>query len=71
MKPAFILICMMSGIPEKNGRMFLSSINNCVYFKEYLTKQSVTMKNKDGKVETKKYECICKLTKVPEETRLY
>ncbi len=71
MKPAFILICMMSGIPEKNGRMFLSSINNCVYFKEYLTKQSVTMKNKDGKVETKMYECICKLTKVPEETRLY
>ena len=71
MKPAFILICMMAGIPEKNGRMFLSSINNCVYFKEYLTKQSVTMKNKDGKVETKMYECICKLTKVPEETRLY
>ena len=71
MKPAFILICMMSGIPEKSGRMFLSSINNCVYFKEYLTKQSVTMKNKDGKVETKMYECICKLTKVPEETRLY
>ena len=71
MNPAFILICMMSGIPEKNGRMFLSSINNCVYFKEYLTKQSVTMKNKDGKVETKMYECICKLTKVPEETRLY
>ena len=71
MKPAFILICMMSGIPEKNCRMFLSSINNCVYFKEYLTKQSVTMKNKDGKVETKMYECICKLTKVPEETRLY
>ena len=71
MKPAFILICMMSGIPEKNGRMFLSSIINCVYFKEYLTKQSVTMKNKDGKVETKMYECICKLTKVPEETRLY
>ena len=71
MKPAFILICMMSGIPEKNGKIFLSSINNCVYFKEYLTKQSVTMKNKDGKVETKMYECICKLTKVPEETRLY
>ncbi len=71
MKPAFILICMMSGIPEKNSKMLLSSINNCVYFKEYLTKQSVTMKNKDGKVETKMYECICKLTKVPEETRLY
>ena len=61
----------MSGIPEKNSKMLLSSINNCVYFKEYLTKQSVTMKNKDGKVETKMYECICKLTKVPEETRLY
>ena len=71
MKPAFILICMMSGIPEKNSKMLLSSINNCVYFKEYLTKQSVTMKNKDGKVETKMNECICKLTKVPEETRLY
>jgi hypothetical protein len=71
MKPAFILICMMSGIPEKNGKMFLSSINNCVYFRDYMTKQSVTMKNKDGKVETKMYECICKLTKVPEETRLY
>ena len=69
MKPAFLLMCYLAGNPQ--GTMHLSSINNCIYFRDFMTKQSVTMKNKDGKVETKMYECICKLTKVPEETRLY
>ena len=71
MKPAFILICMLGGVQEKYSTMYLSSINNCKYFSDFMTNQSMEYKNQDGRMETRKYQCICKLTKVPNETRLY
>jgi len=70
-KPAFLLFCLWGGVPEKNSMMMLSSINNCIYFRDYLTKQSVSMKDNDGKISVKKYECICKLINVNKDVRLW
>ena len=71
MKICFVLMCLMGGVPEKLGKMYLSNMNNCLYFKKFLDGQVLHYKKQDGRMESRKYECICKLTKVPEATRLY
>ena len=39
MKPAFVLLCYLAGNPA--GQLHLASVNNCVYFKKFLTNQTV------------------------------
>ena len=64
MKPAFVLLCYLAGNPA--GQLHFANVNNCDYFKKFLTNQTI----KIGE-ETKKYECYCKLVKVNEEMRLW
>ena len=39
MKPAFVLLCYLAGNPA--GMMHLANINNCVYFKKFLSNQTI------------------------------
>ena len=64
MKPAFVLLCYLAGNPA--GTMHLSNINNCNYFKKFLSNQTI----KIGE-ESKNYDCYCKLVNVNESMRLY
>ncbi len=64
MKPAFVLLCYLAGNPA--GQLHLASVNNCIYFKKFLTNQTVKIGD-----ETKNYECYCKLVKVNNQMRLY
>ena len=64
MKPAFVLLCYLAGNPA--GSMHLASINNCTYFKKFLSNQTI----KIGE-ESKNYDCYCKLVNVNETMRLY
>lgn len=64
MKPAFVLLCYLSGFPA--GSMHLSNVNNCTYFKERLSEQSIRIGE-----ENKSYDCYCKLVNVNKEMRLY
>jgi hypothetical protein len=64
MKPAFVLLCYLAGNPA--GSMHLASINNCQYFKKFLSNQTI----KIGE-ESKNYDCYCKLVNVNESMRLY
>jgi len=64
MKPAFVLLCYLAGNPA--GTLHLANVNNCEYFKKYLTNQTI----KIGE-ESKNYDCYCKLVNVNENMRLY
>ena len=64
MKPAFVLLCYLAGNPA--GSMHLANINNCQYFKKFLSNQTI----KIGE-ESKNYDCYCKLVNVNESMRLY
>ena len=64
MKPAFVLLCYLAGNPS--GMLHFSSVNNCDYFKKYLSNQTI----KIGE-EQKNYDCYCKLVKVNESMRVY
>lgn len=64
MKPAFVLLCYLAGNPA--GSLHLANVNNCEYFKKYLTNQTI----KIGE-ESKNYDCYCKLVNVNENMRLY
>ena len=64
MKPAFVLLCYLAGNPA--GIMHLANINNCVYFKKFLSNQTI----KIGE-ENKNYNCYCKLVNVNENMRVY
>ena len=64
MKPAFVLVCYLSGLPA--GTMYLASVNNCNYYKDRLTKQEIKIQG-----EIKKYDCYCKLVNVNKDMRLY
>ena len=57
MKPAFLLMCYLSGI--SSGSIHFASINDCLYYKNKLEGQTV----KIGK-EQKNYDCYCKLVMV-------
>ena len=57
MKPAFLLMCYLSGI--SSGSLHFASINDCLYYKNKLNRQSVEI---DGK--QKIYDCYCKLVMV-------
>ena len=39
MKPAFLLLCYLSGNPA--GTMHLASIKDCIFYKDYLDNQNV------------------------------
>ena len=64
MKPAFVLLCYLAGNPA--GSMHLANVNNCNYFKKFLSNQTI----KIGE-ESKNYDCYCKLVNVNENMRLY
>ena len=64
MKPAFVLLCYLAGNPA--GSMHLANVNNCNYFKKFLSNQTI----KIGE-ESKNYDCYCKLVNVNEKMRLY
>lgn len=64
MKPAFLLLCYLSGNPA--GTMHLASIKDCIFYKDYLDNQNV----KIGE-EEKNYDCYCKLVNVNKDMRLY
>ena len=64
MKPAFVLLCYLAGNPA--GSMHLANVNNCNYFKKFLSNQTI----KIGE-ESKNYDCYCKLVNVNETMRLY
>ena len=57
MKPAFLLMCYLSGI--SSGSLQFVSINECLYYKDRLDGQSI----KVGE-EQKVYDCYCKLVMV-------
>ena len=57
MKPAFVLLCYLAGNPA--GQLHLANVNNCNYFIDRLSNQTV----KIGE-ETQKYDCYCKLVMV-------
>ena len=57
MKPAFLLVCYLSGTPE--GSLHFENVNTCLSFKASLHGQTM-MKNKKEQI----YQCFCKL--VPE-----
>ena len=64
MKPAFLLMCYLAGNPQ--GTMHLSSIKNCIYFRDHLHKQVIKIGD-----ESKSYECFCKLVTVNDKIRLW
>ena len=64
MKPAFVLLCYLAGNPA--GTLHLANVNNCEYFKKYLTNQTIRIGE-----ESKNYDCYCKLINVNENMRLY
>jgi hypothetical protein len=64
MKPAFVLLCYLAGNPA--GTLHLANINNCEYFKKFLTNQTIRIGE-----ESKNYDCYCKLVNVNENMRLY
>ena len=64
MKPAFVLLCYLAGNPS--GMLHFSSVNNCDYFKKFLSNQTIQIGE-----EQKNYDCYCKLVKVNENMRVY
>ena len=64
MKPAFVLLCYLAGTPA--GTLHLANINNCNYFKKFLSNQKI----KIGE-ENKNYDCYCKLVNVNKQMRLW
>ena len=64
MKVAFLLVCMLNGLPS--GQAHFASINSCDYFKNYLDNQTIRMGE-----ETRDYDCYCKFVNVNKDTRLY
>ncbi len=66
MKPAFVMLCYMLGVPTGN-LIHYSNMHNCLYFSKYLSEQApVTIAG-----ETNKLECYCKNVWVNEQMRLY
>ena len=57
MKPAFLLMCYLSGI--SSGSIHFANINDCLYYKDRLDGQSVKVGG-----EQKVYDCYCKLVMV-------
>ena len=57
MSPAFLLMCYLSGTPA--GTLHFESVDNCNYFKEALTEQSIVIGE-----EEKRYSCFCKLVMI-------
>tara|TARA_X000001316_G_C921585_1_gene36072 strand:+ start:1258 stop:1461 length:204 start_codon:yes stop_codon:yes gene_type:complete len=55
MTTAFLLICSLNGVIDKQG-IYFRNANSCMDFKQLLSNQSY-MKNDDKYL----YECICKL----------
>tara|TARA_R100000773_G_C4148822_1_gene71867 strand:- start:184 stop:378 length:195 start_codon:yes stop_codon:yes gene_type:complete len=64
MKPAFLLMCYLSGAPA--GTLHFQSVKTADYFKNFLDNQVI----KIGE-EEKKYDCFVKLVKVNKQMRLY
>ena len=60
MKPAFVLMCYLSGAPA--GVLHFENVNTCGYFKKHLTEQYVVIGE-----DQKRYSCFCKLVKVDEK----
>ena len=77
MKPAFLLMCYLAGNPS--GMLHFSSVNNCDYFKKYLTNVNNCtyfkdrLANQTVKIgeETQRYDCYCKLVNVNKQMRLW
>ena len=69
MKPAFVLLCYLAGNPS--GMLHFSSVNNCDYFKKYLSNQTIKIGVQRMGEEQKNYDCYCKLVKVNEKMRIY
>lgn len=66
MKPCFILICYLTNPLAFTGDLKFSNVNNCTYFRDKLDGQIQRMGDQERHMS-----CICKLTSVPEKTRLY
>tara|TARA_R100001015_G_C4614516_1_gene170375 strand:- start:892 stop:1089 length:198 start_codon:yes stop_codon:yes gene_type:complete len=65
MKPAFLLMCYLSGMPS--GQTHFADVNSCNYFKKSLSNQAI----KIGEDE-KYYDCYCKLVIINEKrVKLY
>jgi len=64
MKPAFLLMCYLSGAPS--GTLHFASVNSCDYFKKFLHRQTIKIGD-----EQKDYQCFCKLVSVNETIRLW
>tara|TARA_B110000285_G_C14697022_1_gene411698 strand:- start:155 stop:355 length:201 start_codon:yes stop_codon:yes gene_type:complete len=62
-KPAFLLVCYLSGAPE--GGLHFKNANTCMSFKKVLHGQTI-MKNKKEKT----YQCFCKLVPEVDSTKI-
>jgi len=60
MKPAFLLMCFISGLPS--GEVHFKSVVDCNFYKKSLSGQSIKIRE-----EQKYYDCYCKLVIVNEK----
>jgi hypothetical protein len=51
---AFMLICYLNDV--LNGGIYFKNINDCLYFSERLSNQSINVP-----IKVEKYQCMCKL----------